>query len=72
MENPDWLVGIRVYRILQIVYPRTVICLTKLYKKLLAILLLYLWYCKKAEGVSLAVGGSSRSQLALGRVVKVG
>ena len=39
MENPDWLVGIRVYRISQVVYPKTVIYLTKLYKKLLAILL---------------------------------
>ena len=39
MENPDWLVGIRVYRMLQVVYLSTVIYLTKLYKKLLAILL---------------------------------
>ena len=39
MENPDWLVGIRVCRMSQVVCPRTVIYLTKLYKKLLAILL---------------------------------
>ena len=39
MENLNWLVGIRVYRMLQVVYPSTVIYLTKLYKKLLAILL---------------------------------
>ena len=39
MENPNWLVKIRVYRILQAVYPNTIIHLTKLYKKLLAILL---------------------------------
>ena len=39
MENPNWLVGIRVYRTPQVVYPKTVIYLTKLHKKLLAILL---------------------------------
>ena len=39
MENPDWLVGIRVYRMSQVAYSRTVIYLTKLHKKLLAILL---------------------------------
>ena len=39
MENPDWLVGIRVCKTLQIACSRTVIYLTKLHKKLLAILL---------------------------------
>ena len=39
MENPDWLVEVRVYRMLQVVYPNIIIYLTKLYKKLLAILL---------------------------------
>ena len=39
MENPNWLVGIRVYRMSQVVCPRTVIYLTKLHKELLAILL---------------------------------
>ena len=39
MENPDWLVKVRVCRMLQVAYPSTVIYLTKLHKKLLAILL---------------------------------
>ena len=39
MENLNWLVRIRVYRTPQVVCPKTVIYLTKLYKKLLAILL---------------------------------
>ena len=39
MENPNWLVKIRVYRASQVIYPSTIIYLTKLYKKLLAILL---------------------------------
>ena len=39
MENPDWLVEIRVCRKSQVACPSTVIYLTKLYKKLLAILL---------------------------------
>ena len=39
MENPNWLVGIRVYGTSQVACPSTVIYLTKLYKKLLAILL---------------------------------
>ena len=38
IKNPNWLIGIRVYRISQVVYFSTVIYLTKLYKKLLAIL----------------------------------
>ena len=38
MENPNWLVGIRVCRTSQVACPSTVIYLTKLYKKLLAIL----------------------------------
>ena len=39
IENSNWLVGIRVYKILQVVYPSAIIYLTKLYKKLLAIFL---------------------------------
>ena len=39
MENLNWLVGIRVYRVPQIAYLNTVIYLTKFYKKFLAILL---------------------------------
>jgi hypothetical protein len=39
MENPNWLVEIRVCRASQVACPNTVIYLTKLYKKLLAILL---------------------------------
>ena len=39
MENPNWLIRIRVYKTSQVVYPSAIIYLTKLYKKLLAILL---------------------------------
>ena len=38
MENPNWLVGIRVCRVPQVVCLSNVIYLTKLYEKLLAIL----------------------------------
>ena len=37
--NRDWLVGIRVCRTSQVICPSAIIYLTKLYKKLLAILL---------------------------------
>ena len=50
IENPNWLVGIRVYRISQVVYPKTVIYLTKLYKKLLAILLYTCGAVKRQQG----------------------
>ena len=55
MENPDWLVGIRVYRILQVAYPSTVIYLIKLYKKLLAILLYAYSAIKRQQGSKVLV-----------------
>ena len=69
MENPDWLVGIRVYRTSQVVYSSTVIYLTKLYKKLLVILLYTYSAVKRQQGnkvvrqpgVGLAGGGNSKS-----------
>ena len=67
MENPDWLVEVRVCRTLQVVYPSTVICLTKLHKRLLAILLFVVVALQKGSkvarqpGVGLAGGGSNKS-----------
>ena len=55
MENPNWLVGIRVYRILQVVYPSTVIYLTKLHKKLLAILLFAYGAVERQQGSKVLV-----------------
>ena len=56
MENPDWLVEVRVYRISQVACPSTTIYLTKLYKKLLAILLFAYGAVERQQGVSLAAG----------------
>ena len=67
MENPDWLVEVRVCRTSQVVYPSTVIYLTNLYKRLLAILLFIVVTLQKGSkvarqpGVGLAGGGSSKS-----------
>ena len=55
MENPDWLVGIRVCRISQVVYPSTVIDFTKLYKKLLAILLYAYGAVERQQGSKVSV-----------------
>ena len=55
MENPNWLVEIRVYRILQIVYPSTVMYFTKLYKKLLAIILYAYSTVKRQQGSEVLV-----------------
>ena len=67
MENPDWLIKVRVYRTSQVVYSSTIIYLTKLYKRLLAILLFIVIALQKGSkvarqpGVGLAGGGSSKS-----------
>ena len=55
MENPDWLVGIRVCRISQVACPSTVIDLTKLYKKLLAILLYACGAVESQQGSKVSV-----------------
>ena len=55
MENPNWLIGIKVCRILQLVYPSTVIYLTKLYKKLLAILLYTYGAVERQQGSKVLV-----------------
>jgi hypothetical protein len=55
MENPDWLVGIRVCRILQVACPSTIIYLTKLYKKLLAILLYACGAVERQQGSKVSV-----------------
>ena len=39
MENPNWLVKVKVYKTSQVAYFSTIIYLTRLHKKLLAILL---------------------------------
>ena len=63
MENPDWLVKVRVCRTSQVACPRTVIYLTKLYKKPLAILL---YTCgaverqQRQQGVGLAAGKAAK------------
>ena len=55
MENPNWLVGIRVYRTSQVACPSTIIYLTKLYKKLLAILLYAYSAVEKQQGSKVSV-----------------
>ena len=55
MENPNWLVGIRVYRTSQVVCPSTVIYLTKLHKKLLAILLFAYSAVERQQGSKVLV-----------------
>ena len=52
MENPDWLVGIRVCRTSQVACPSTVIYLTRLHKRLLAILLFVVVALQKGSTVS--------------------
>ena len=69
MENPNWLVGIRVYRTSQVVCPSTVIYLTKLYKKLLAILLFAYGTVKRQQGVGLAAGRSSKISVNCGQSI---
>ena len=55
MENPDWLVEVRVCRMSQVACPRTVIYLTKLYKKLLAILLYAYGAVERQQGSKVLV-----------------
>ena len=55
MENPNSLVGIRVCRTSQVVCPSTVIYLTKLYKKLLAILLFAYGAVERQQGSKVLV-----------------
>jgi hypothetical protein len=55
MENPDWLVGIRVCRTSQVACLRTVIYLIKLYKKLLAILLYTYGAVERQQGSKVLV-----------------
>ena len=55
MENPDWLVGIRVCRTPQMACPSTVIYLTKLHKKLLAIILFAYSAIKRQQGGKVSV-----------------
>jgi hypothetical protein len=55
MENPNWLVGIRVYRTSQVACPSTVIYLTKLYKKLLVILLFAYSAIERQQGSKVLV-----------------
>ena len=55
MENPNWLVGIRVYRTSQVVCLSTVIYLTKLHKKLLAILLFAYGAVERQQGSKVLV-----------------
>ena len=55
MENPNWLVGIRVYKTSQVVCPSTIIYLTKLYKKLLAILLYAYGAVERQQGSKVSV-----------------
>ena len=55
IENPNWLVGIRVYRAPQVACPSTVIYLTKLHKKLLAILLYTCGAVERQQGSKVLV-----------------
>ena len=55
IKNPNWLVEIRVCRILQVACPRTVIYLTKLHKKLLAILLYACGAVERQQGSKVLV-----------------
>jgi hypothetical protein len=55
IENPNWLVGIRVYRTSQVACPSTVIYLTKLHKKLLAILLFAYSAVERQQGSKVLV-----------------
>ena len=55
MENPNWLIGIRVCRTSQVAYPSTIIYLTKLYKKLLAILLYAYSTVERQQGSKVSV-----------------
>ena len=55
IENLNWLVGIRVYRTSQVVCPSTVIYLTKLHKKLLAILLYAYGAIERQQGSKVLV-----------------
>jgi len=57
MENPNWLVGIRVCRISQVVCPSTVVYLTKFHKKLLAIL--FIDIVLQVEAAKVYLGGST-------------
>ena len=55
MENLNWLVGTRVYRTSQVACLSTIIYLTKLHKKLLAILLYTYGAVERQQGSKVLV-----------------